>query len=166
MITARIPRSGLVTTARDEAGASDGLSESAAPPRAQHMLPASPEAVPALRRFATDTARGWRLDEAAVDALALVVSELATNAVLHSGSPDVTLTLVARGTSIVAEVTDSGCWQGGPEPRTAQRDEHAVCGRGLALVRAYSHRLSADLATDGTRMTAEIALTHPHRKVR
>ncbi|MFD4242962.1 ATP-binding protein [Streptomyces sp. NPDC058525] len=51
------------------------------------MIPATPASVSELRRLVRDQARRWALPENAEDSLQLIVSELAGNVVLHSGSP-------------------------------------------------------------------------------
>lgn len=67
-------------------------------------LPPEPASVSAARRFATETLRAWRLPAVAAD-VTLVVSELATNAVLHARTPfDVTLR--RSGAGVRVEVVD------------------------------------------------------------
>jgi anti-sigma regulatory factor (Ser/Thr protein kinase) len=124
---------------------------------ARRTLAAQPAAVPELRRFALETARVWRMDEPVLEALSVIVSELVTNAVLHSGSPEVALLLGTRDRTLTVRVTDSGCWKQRLQP-SSTRDDEALCGRGLSLVRAYAARITTDSDTTGTVMTAEIPL--------
>ena len=91
------------------------------------------------------------------DAL-LVVSELATNAVRHSGSaPEDELLLQAERTAagVRIAVTDSGRSQSVPAPREGNRREPG--GMGLRLVEAVARRWGSE--RDGSvRVWAELAL--------
>jgi anti-sigma regulatory factor (Ser/Thr protein kinase) len=113
-------------------------------------------AVPALRHFAGETARRWALSEQTADALSLVVSELVTNVVLHSGSPDVTVLLARGDDDIRVEVKDSGSWQTRLTPRLVPEDDDAACGRGLELVKHFSNWWLAFLDPRGTRVVASL----------
>lgn len=111
--------------------------------------------MPDLRRFAVHTARRWAISKDPYDTLALVVSELVTNVVLHSGSPDVALLITFDGVALTVEVTDSGRWleydAGAPT-----LEGRASFGRGLELVRAYSSWCTVLATAAGTRVTAGI----------
>ncbi|WP_431782109.1 ATP-binding protein [Streptomyces chumphonensis] len=128
-------------------------------------LPVTPAAAPALRHFATTSARGWGLGDDVRDALALVVTELVANVVLHSGSADVTLRLHLLPTqrSVRVEVRDAGHWH----PRPARPDPAAPLdadegcaerGRGLAIVEACALRTAVRLTPDGTTVRADLPL--------
>ncbi|WP_354644458.1 ATP-binding protein [Kitasatospora camelliae] len=118
---------------------------------------ASEAAVPALRHFAAETARGWDVPPEAVDRLVLVVSELVTNVVQHSGSADVSVAIEYDGGSLVVEVRDSGTWRS----RWAARDVAegaATAGQGLELVRHSSTWWLAFPSPAGTRVVASLAV--------
>jgi CheY-like chemotaxis protein len=84
------------------------------------------------RRFASEQLDAWGL-EALVDPVALIVSELATNAVLHAAAPfSVRLQLAASALRV--EVAD--CGPGLPNPIVP--DPTGVGGRGLLLVAQLS----------------------------
>jgi anti-sigma regulatory factor (Ser/Thr protein kinase) len=127
---------------------------------ARRTATAEPRAVPELRHFAVGTAGDWGLGGPALEALGVIVSELVTNAVLHSGSPDVTVWLGTRERALTVRVADSGRWKHRLSARDAQdaQDEEALRGRGLSLVRAYATRITTDTDGGGTVMTAEISL--------
>ncbi|GAA2740880.1 ATP-binding protein [Kitasatospora cinereorecta] len=110
------------------------------------------DAAPALRHFARDTAERWRLPADVVDTLALVVTELVTNVLLHSGSPDVTVLIKVHGASLTVEVRDTGQWRARRDRRRSAEDADALCGRGLELVRHCSSWSRAVLTAAGTRM--------------
>jgi anti-sigma regulatory factor (Ser/Thr protein kinase) len=113
-------------------------------------------AVPALRHFARNAARRWALPADTVDALALVVTELVTNVVLHSDSPDLTVLLTHDGRAVRIEVKDGGTWQPRTSPRLVPEDEDTACGRGLALVTQYCTWWLAFPGPVGTRVVASL----------
>ncbi|WP_172381766.1 ATP-binding protein [Streptomyces sp. MNP-20] len=131
-------------------------------------LAATAAAAPALRRLATTSARAWHLDAATREALALVVTELVTNVILHSGSPRVTLRLRLLTGVLRVEVHDTGCWHRRVTRRadrqtTAPDDAtadllHAESGRGLALVEAYAAHTTIRPSRTGTTVLAELPL--------
>jgi anti-sigma regulatory factor (Ser/Thr protein kinase) len=118
-------------------------------------------AVPALRRFAGGVAGRWGVPAAVVDTARLVVSELVTNAVLHSGAPDVTVLLAHRGDGLSIEVADRGQWCHRSAPRRAPEDEDAACGRGLELVKGVSAWWRAVLTPAGSRIAAYLPFAGP-----
>ncbi|MFE1441130.1 ATP-binding protein [Streptomyces sp. NPDC058739] len=120
--------------------------------------PTTSAAVPGLRRLAETVARACQLSEAVEEALTLVVSELATNVVLHSGSPDLTMSLEADDTSLTVEVGDRGQWRERRASRCEAVDMDAAFGRGLTLVDAYCVTRSVRCSADGTIVRAVIAL--------
>jgi anti-sigma regulatory factor (Ser/Thr protein kinase) len=78
-----------------------------------------------------------RLPPEISDLARLLVSELATNALLHSpGSFEVSATYSPRERLVRIGVTDGG----GGEPRVAHPDATEEHGRGLQLVAAFSDR--------------------------
>jgi anti-sigma regulatory factor (Ser/Thr protein kinase) len=100
---------------------------------AQSMsVPSLPRSVGELRRFAVASSRdqGFTGDG---DALALLVSEVATNALLH-GRGEVRLSVLWRAGRLRVEVADGSDRQ--PQRREAGLD--AQGGRGLALLEELS----------------------------
>jgi anti-sigma regulatory factor (Ser/Thr protein kinase) len=98
--------------------------------RASRTFEPKAHEVMAARRFVTATLAAWSLEQP--DA-ALLVSELATNAVLHARS-DFTVTIDGRGDRIRIEVQD-------PNPRLpspASVPAAAYSGRGLMIVQELS----------------------------
>jgi anti-sigma regulatory factor (Ser/Thr protein kinase) len=148
----------MVTEGNTEPSDSDHLDPGGGRP-AVCVLPATVAAVPELRRFAADLAARWGLPPEVDDALALVVTELATNVVLHSGSPDITL-LVSRSDGVLrVAVKDSGCWRPRPARRRAPEDADALFGRGLRLVGALTGGCHTFPGATGTCVVAELSLT-------
>ncbi|ASY34175.1 MULTISPECIES: ATP-binding protein [unclassified Streptomyces] len=100
-------------------------------------LPRRRASVRKARDFAREVAGAWGYRELA-DALALVVSELVTNAVVHArcgAGRQVALTLVRGNGAVRVEVRDSG--RGMPVPRAAVPFTEES-GRGLAVVDAVA----------------------------
>jgi anti-sigma regulatory factor (Ser/Thr protein kinase) len=92
---------------------------------------AEPHAPRAARRFALDSA--GPLGDSARQVLELVVSELATNAVVHAGTA-FTVSLQRDPASLRVEVTDSGSG----DVTVHNPDVSDTHGRGLTIVRALA----------------------------
>ncbi|MFI6464523.1 ATP-binding protein [Streptomyces sp. NPDC050538] len=84
-----------------------------------------------MRRIAAAQLRICGL-QTLTDDVMLLVSELVTNAVLHSGTDEVRVTIEYLDGSLTIAVADG--MPGAAKPRAA--DENADSGRGLALVEA------------------------------
>lgn len=122
------------------------------PRSGEQVLPAATSSVPDARRFVRTTLRSWECEDLA-DAAALVVSELATNAVLHARTPfTVRLLLDARG-GVRLEVVDGSPRR--PDRRTHSAD--AATGRGLAIVAELSEAWGVDVTDDGKTVWADLA---------
>lgn len=79
--------------------------------------------------------RDWGFgDKRWLDAVAVVVSEVVTNAVQHGGGPLIAVALEARTAPVVLSVADSSA----VTPRRREPDDRG--GRGLLLLDALSER--------------------------
>jgi serine/threonine-protein kinase RsbW len=111
---------------------------------------------PRAARTVVEGLRG-RIAPAVVDDAQLVVSELVTNAVRHSGVSDggvVVLCVELTGTMVRLEVRDPGC-EGVIAPRAP--DLQVGGGFGLHVVRALSERWGLEqVAAGGTRVWAHL----------
>ncbi|MFJ8674982.1 MULTISPECIES: ATP-binding protein [unclassified Streptomyces] len=105
-------------------------------------LPPRYESVGGARKFTRDTLQGWDLDEL-FDGVALVVSELVTNALRHAilAAPDLTgdtpparLHLMRWSSRLVCAVRDPS----DDSPVAGEADSAAESGRGLYLVESFS----------------------------
>jgi anti-sigma regulatory factor (Ser/Thr protein kinase) len=95
--------------------------------RRMRTFPAIPQSVHAARRFATDTLSGSAAST--VEAVELMVSELATNCIRHERT-SFHITILGSAQEIRVEVTDSG--SGTPTMRSPGPNEPS--GRGLQIV--------------------------------
>ncbi|MGW7167719.1 SpoIIE family protein phosphatase [Streptomyces sp. NPDC054884] len=123
------------------------------PIRAGWMVWRLPDAVMHARRFTARTLRRWQVQEAA-DAVLLVVSELVTNALVHTQGP-VRLDLILRGDRVRVCVSDSS-------PRAPAKpvivDWESTGGRGLLLVEAMSDTFGSVPVAGGKQVWSEIVV--------
>ncbi|MCX5232233.1 ATP-binding protein [Streptomyces sp. NPDC006553] len=117
-------------------------------------LPSEPASVPTARRYVADVLVGWGLDDAAeiADSIRLIVSELATNAVLHTLGQSPTFTVdvrLEREERLRIGVTDSHPRRPRRLPAAVQQDN----GRGMVIIRVLAAeaggRLSVTPTEDG-----------------
>ncbi|MFF1400446.1 ATP-binding protein [Streptomyces sp. NPDC058287] len=107
------------------------------------------------RAHTVDALREWKIDDTIVEALRLIVSELVTNAVVHTASRTIEITVSVTATEASVTVTDQGLF-GTPVAREARPEEEH--GRGLALVEALATRWASTPLADGHQVEAAIAL--------
>ncbi|GLW70339.1 ATP-binding protein [Kitasatospora phosalacinea] len=127
----------------------------------QLAVQADPAEVSRARRWVRDRLRAGGIDQDSqvAETLVLVVSELVTNAVVHTGRPAVLRLLLpvdpATGPAAVrVEVFDTSC--AAPAPRHAGADEDATNGRGLELVELLCERWGWYPDGSGKRVWCEI----------
>ena len=110
-----------------------------------------PQAVVGARRYVVDVLESWGQPSLVGDA-ALVTSELATNALLHGGSPFRVSVSLREG---LVRISIEDVAHGWPERQTpGSQDVH---GRGVAIVHAVSHRSGCDLRAGGKVAWAELS---------
>jgi anti-sigma regulatory factor (Ser/Thr protein kinase) len=105
------------------------------------------------RRMLADALRQWGLDERVTADAELVMSELASNAVVHARSP---FTVLARcgPARLKIAVRDSSVAQ----PAIREISELAPSGRGLRIVDMLARDWGVEPSADGKTVWAEIAL--------
>ncbi|WP_326615470.1 ATP-binding protein (plasmid) [Streptomyces scopuliridis] len=97
-------------------------------------------------------------DENARSAALLVISELMTNAIVHTNSVSITGRLRKAGDWLLVEVQDEGGATAVPHPHRAGYANES--GRGLVLIAQSVQALGTRLETDGGRtFWARISLT-------
>jgi anti-sigma regulatory factor (Ser/Thr protein kinase) len=105
------------------------------------MFSREPESVRAARRFATDALRGT--DSEVLDAVELMVSELATNAIRHAKAAFELTVGRAKG-EIRVEVTD----RTGGQPQMRSAGPEDPTGRGLQIVNLLSEAWGVEHRAD------------------
>lgn len=115
-----------------------------------------PESVPAARHFVVDVLRSWGNEDLAADA-ALIISELATNALSHAMSP-FRAVLDRRGRGLRIGVEDAA--DIALERRSPPAD--ATSGRGVTIIEALSERWGYSSVPGGKVVWAELPLRARH----
>jgi hypothetical protein len=125
------------------------------PPRlARLRLSAERSGVASVRSLLDRLLASWRLD-GRLDPMdvKLVATELAANAVVHTGAPE---TVTVRYLTDVVRIEVSDGASRDPVPRPAAPD--AVDGRGLQLVQALSSAWGTEHFADGKRVWCDLAV--------
>jgi anti-sigma regulatory factor (Ser/Thr protein kinase) len=125
----------VIRTRRPDGSRAGGFATASTTRVRRRHFPPQEASVPKARRFALGVLGDWGV-ERRVDDLRLCLSEVATNALLHGGSPAAgfTVCLMWRDGAVLLEVHDDGA--GRPARRDpGPEDGH---GRGLFLVQALS----------------------------
>ncbi len=150
----------------DAAEGSVGLGAASAPApsgtaaerRFRFELAAHPGSPAQARRLTRARLTGWSVCEDTCDTAELVVSELVTNAIVHTASSHVVCELHDGGDLVRIAVRDEGCAPDRPRANTRRQpdDEH---GRGLLLVDAVCQSWGAHEQGPGLLVWADL----PHR---
>ncbi|CAL2061554.1 HATPase_c domain-containing protein [Streptomyces murinus] len=123
--------------------------------RFRFELAAHPGSVARARRLAHARLTGWSVCADTCDSAALVISELVTNAIVHTASTRVVCELHDRDDLVRIAVRDEGCAPGEPHPSPQRPDEEH--GRGLLLVEALCRSWGAQEHGSGLLVWAELA---------
>ncbi|MER7484590.1 ATP-binding protein [Streptomyces sp. NPDC126497] len=140
-------------------GAASGAdpSGSATERRFRFELAAHPGSPAQARRLTRARLTGWSVCEDTCDTAALVVSELVTNAIVHTASSRIVCELHDGGDLVRIAVGDEGCAPDRPRASTGQpEDEH---GRGLLLVDTLCHAWGAHENGPGLLVWADLRRT-------
>jgi anti-sigma regulatory factor (Ser/Thr protein kinase) len=154
-----IPSAPLGTDAaagRPGLGAAEGAGPfgAAAERRFRFELAAHPGSPAQARRLARARLTGWSVCEDTCDTAALVISELVTNAVVHTASTRVVCELHDHDDLVRIAVRDEGCAPGEPHPSPRRPDEEH--GRGLLLIGALCRAWGAQESGTGLLVWAEL----------
>lgn len=141
---------GLRHSQRGQARTGPDLSAEPVPPGARaavHDVPAEPAGVGQARRFLRRTLQEWGVDEDTTDTAELCLSELVTNAVMHTRAGCGVRLLLDRGV-LTTTVRDYGTENATPVAEVD--DPLQTHGRGLLLVDALASRWGSELDSVGT----------------
>jgi len=116
----------------------------------QLTVPSLPASVSRIRRFASAACREVA-GQSVCETVELLVSEVATNALVH-GAGDVRVDVRTQGGAVRIEVSDDSPEV--PVPREAGPDGES--GRGMALVEALSSSWGTDARADGKTVWFEV----------
>lgn len=131
-----------------------GPDQAAAERRFRFELAAHPGSPAQARRLTRARLTGWSVCEDTCDSAALIVSELVTNAIVHTAT-DVVVCELHDGEELVRiAVRDQGCAPGQPQPSPQRGEEEH--GRGLFLVDALCHAWGAQEHGPGLLVWAEL----------
>lgn len=120
----------------------------------QHSWTPSAQHVSDARRFVTECLRVWRARDV-TDAVALVTSELVTNAVVHARTP-FTVTVAWNGRVALVRVLDGSADL--PQPGSGDGSGNGVGGRGLLVVDHMSVRWGWNTVPDGKNVWAVVGV--------
>ncbi|MFJ5528380.1 ATP-binding protein [Streptomyces sp. NPDC093261] len=123
--------------------------------RFRFELAAHPGSVSQARRLTRTRLSGWAVCEDTCDTAALVVSELVTNAIVHTAGEQVVCEVHDTGDLVRIAVQDEGCAPG--KPHTGPQRPEEEHGRGLLLVAALCRAWGAQEAGPGLLVWAELA---------
>ncbi|MEU7720723.1 ATP-binding protein [Streptomyces tibetensis] len=163
IVASVIPSAPLGTDAASGPPGLDAATEevplgAAAERRFRFELAAHPGSPAQARRLTRARLTGWSVCEDTCDSAALVVSELVTNAIVHTASTHIVCELHDGDDLVRIAVRDEGCAPGQPHAasRTRPEEEH---GRGLLLVDALCHSWGAHENGPGLLVWAELPRT-------
>lgn len=137
----------VITAPREDGGAAYAV----------FRFAAHPTSVGVARRVTREELRGWGVPSEACDDLVLIVSELVTNAIVHTSGDTVTCHL-RGGREIYVEVGSQGPAGSRGDARSAGEG-----GRGLLVVESLSTTWGINVASPGAGWTAWATLAVPAR---
>ncbi|MCX4880034.1 anti-sigma regulatory factor [Streptomyces sp. NBC_00847] len=137
-------------------GAASGVrpDRAAAERRFRFELAAHPGSPAQARRLTRARLDVWSVCEDICDTAALVISELVTNALMHTASSHIVCELHGNDDLVRIAVRDEGCAPGEPHPSRARPDEEH--GRGLLLIDALCDAWGAHEHGPGLLVWAEL----------
>ncbi|MEI5099949.1 ATP-binding protein [Streptomyces sp. PmtG] len=139
-------------------GARAKVRTAAADSRVTFTLAAQPSSVARARRLTRDRLGSLAVGDDACDTAALVVSELVTNAIVHTASRTVVCEIRTEADTLRIAIRDEGRGPGVPRP-TGLRGPDEEHGRGLLLVSAVSNAWGVQDSGAGLSVWAELPIS-------
>lgn len=150
-----VPLGAEAAADRSDLGAdAEAAGQAAAERRFRFELAAHPGSPAQARRLTRDRLSGWSVCADTCDTAVLVISELVTNAIVHTASRRVVCELHDHDGILHIAVHDEGCAPGVPHPSPRRAEEEH--GRGLLLVEAMCHAWGAQEHGPGLLVWAEL----------
>jgi anti-sigma regulatory factor (Ser/Thr protein kinase) len=112
------------------------------PEEASRSFPSDRNALGAIRAFIRGQARAGPFAEW-MDSFVLAANEASANAILHSGSPEISVTWRAFGDRAEVEVRDRGMFV-----RAAPEEDQGRSGRGILLIMSTMDQVTITCGTD------------------
>ncbi|MFF7471438.1 ATP-binding protein [Streptomyces sp. NPDC008092] len=140
---------------RSSVGEAADPGEGTAERRFRFELAAHPGSPAQARRLVRARLAGWSVGADTCDTAALVISELVTNAIVHTASSRVVCELHDHDDTVRIAVQDEGCAPDEPHPSPQRPEEEH--GRGLLLVEALCQAWGAQEHGPGLLVWAELA---------
>ncbi|MER6220172.1 ATP-binding protein [Streptomyces sp900105755] len=139
---------------RSSAEEAVGSGEGTARRRFRFELAAHPGSPAQARRLVRARLTGWSICADTCDTAVLVISELVTNAIVHTASSRVVCELHDHDDTVRIAVQDEGCAPDEPHPSPQRPEEEH--GRGLLLVEALCQAWGAQEHGSGLLVWAEL----------
>ncbi|MGW1022577.1 ATP-binding protein [Streptomyces sp. NPDC002577] len=117
-------------------------------------LAVHPRSAGQARQLTRARLTGWSVGEDTCETAVLVISELVTNALVHTASRMIVCALHDDGRRLRISVRDEGCTPGEPHPSPQRPEEEH--GRGLLLVEALSSAWGTQEAGSGLLVWADL----------
>ncbi|WP_371538343.1 ATP-binding protein [Streptomyces sp. NBC_00466] len=126
-------------------------------PGYSQTLPREPESAATARRLVRTAMAAWGLEQDMIEPGTLIISELVSNAVVHSRLASIRV-MVSQPTPSLVRLGVVDRSKVLPMLRT-DSDGDQIHGRGLVLVDGFSHRWGTDLYRWGKQVWAELEVT-------
>jgi anti-sigma regulatory factor (Ser/Thr protein kinase) len=123
---------------------------------AMTTLPCEPSSVPRARAFIRERLEDWRCS-GVIDDAELVMSEILTNAIRHTGCEQTTVRIDVAGDAVAVVVSDPG----DRVPRRVDNGPDSPTGRGLAVVEAVAEHWGSEQNLWGKDVWAVLRIPEP-----
>ena len=149
------PRAAAAVPGIDGDAAAASHATDSATHRFRFALAAEPCSAARARRLTRAWLSAWSVCDETCESAALVVSELVTNAIVHTSSRHLECELVDQAGKVRIAVGDEGCTSDAAPAHPIEREEHEQ-GRGLLLVAAVCSAWGAHERGPGLVVWAEL----------
>mgnify|MGYP001435511185 CR=1 FL=1 len=123
------------------------------------VVPSSHDYLPTVDEFVEGILRGWGTDESVIADIAISVSELVNNAIVHGGrvNPEQQISIEVTRSDSAAQIRVSDQGQGFDPDQVsdplAEENLLKEVGRGIFIVRSLMDSVDIDVSAGGTSVT-------------